>query len=147
VTVIKPSHPGDDFNDVLKKQGIQGVEAYVKPYLNPHRETPPLSSSTPFRSHISAEANSFQQTNREASEMSFPSPTKPNNIEIISKYLVSKIREMKAFEGSSIGDKARQEVKIYMENFDKSTLQLYGLEEILTIRTVINEVWKPKSTS
>ncbi len=55
--------------------------------------------------------------------MSFPSPTKPNNIEIISKYLASKIREMKAFEGSSIGDKARQEVKTYMENFDKSTLQ------------------------
>ena len=123
VTVIKPSNSGDDFNDVLKKQGVQGVETYVKPYLNPHREAPPLSSSMPSRSHISAEASSFEQTNREAPEMKFPSPTKPNNIEIISKYLSSKIREMKAFEGSSIGDKARQEVKIYMENFDKATLQ------------------------
>jgi ATP-dependent exoDNAse (exonuclease V) alpha subunit len=123
VVLIKPSHPGDDFNDVLKKQGVQGVETYVKPYLNPHREAPPLSSSTPSRSHISAEASSFEQTNRGASEMKFPAPTKPNNIEIISKYLASKIREMKAFEGSSIGDKARQEVKAYMENFDKTTLQ------------------------
>ena len=123
VTVIKPSHSGDDFNDVLKKQGIQGVEAYVKPYLNPYRETLPLPSSTPFRNHVSVEANNFEQTNREAPEMSFSSPIKPNNIEIISKYLVSKIKEMKAFEGSSIGDKARQEVKTYMENLDKTTLQ------------------------
>jgi phage/plasmid primase-like uncharacterized protein len=123
VTVISPSHPGDDFNDVLKKQGVQGVQEYVKPYLDPHRETLPLPSSTPSRSHISAEADSFEQTNREAPGMSFSPPTKPNNIEIISKYLASKIREMKAFEGSSIGDKARQEVKTYMENFDKTTLQ------------------------
>ena len=123
VTVIKPSHPGDDFNDVLKKQGIQGVEAYVKPYLNPHRETLSSPSATPSRNHATVETNGFEQTNREAPGMGFPPPTKPNNIEIISKYLASKIREMKAFEGSSIGDKARQEVKIYMENFDKTTLQ------------------------
>lgn len=123
MVLIKPSNPGDDFNDVLKKQGVQGVETYVKPYLNPHRESPPLSSSTPSRSHISAEANSFEQTNREAPEMKFPSPTKANNIEIISKYLASKIKKMKAFEGSSIGDKARQEIKTYMENLDKTTLQ------------------------
>ena len=123
VTAIKPSHPGDDFNDVLKKQGIQGVEAYVKPYLNPHRETLSSPSATPSRNHATVETNGFEQTNREAPGMGFPPPTKPNNIEIISKYLASKIREMKAFEGSSIGDKARQEVKIYMENFDKTTLQ------------------------
>ncbi len=123
VVLIKPSHPGDDFNDVLKKQGAQGVEGYVKPYLNPHRETLPSPSTTPSHNHAPAETNSFEQTNRGAPEMKFPAPTKPNNIEIISKYLASKIREMKAFEGSSIGDKARQEVKTYMENFDKTTLQ------------------------
>ncbi len=123
VTVIKPSHPGDDFNDVLKKQGIQGMEAYVNPYLNPHRETPPQPSTTPSRNHVVAEANSFEQMNRETPGMSFSPSTKSNNIEIISKYLASKIKEMKAFEGSSIGDKARQEVKTYMENFDKTTLQ------------------------
>lgn len=123
VVLIKPSIPGDDFNDVLKKQGIQGVEAYVKPYLNPHRESLPLSSSTPSHNHTPAEANNFEQRNREAPEMSFPQPIKPNNIEVISEYLTSKIKEMKAFEGSSIGDKARQELKTYMENLDKTTLQ------------------------
>ncbi len=36
VTVIKPDRRDEDFkdfNDVLKKQGIEGVQAYVKPYL------------------------------------------------------------------------------------------------------------------
>jgi ATP-dependent exoDNAse (exonuclease V) alpha subunit len=33
VTIIKPTTSGDDFNDVLKKQGRQGVQDYLKPYL------------------------------------------------------------------------------------------------------------------
>ncbi len=33
VDIIKPATPGHDFNDVLKEQGIQGVNAHVKPCL------------------------------------------------------------------------------------------------------------------
>jgi len=91
--------------------------------INNHRGTLSQPSTTPSRNHVVAEANSFEQMNREIPGMSFSPPTKSNNIEIISKYLASKIKEMKSFEGSSIGDKARQEVKTYMENFDKTTLQ------------------------
>ncbi|MBA3813325.1 MAG: hypothetical protein H0X26_02350 [Alphaproteobacteria bacterium] len=35
-SIIKPSQPGEDSNDVIKKQGKQGVQTYMQPYLNPH---------------------------------------------------------------------------------------------------------------
>jgi hypothetical protein len=34
VQIIKPTTPGQDFNDVLKEQGVKGVTEYVKPYLS-----------------------------------------------------------------------------------------------------------------
>lgn len=38
VTVIKPQTPGDDFNDVLKKQGVEGVKDHLK-NIGTHMET------------------------------------------------------------------------------------------------------------
>jgi ATP-dependent exoDNAse (exonuclease V) alpha subunit len=54
VDVIKPSTPGQDFNDVLKEQGKQGVVEYVKPYLKVTFKT----SLT--RTEITKEASCFE---------------------------------------------------------------------------------------
>ena len=40
-SIIKPLDPGDDFNDVLKKKGIKGVQGYLKPYLDPEKSIAP----------------------------------------------------------------------------------------------------------
>jgi hypothetical protein len=60
VAIINPKTPGDDFNDVLKKQGIPGIQEYVKPYLTPDQQAIqklPISHETavaqtaPLRTH------------------------------------------------------------------------------------------------
>jgi len=120
VTILKPTHPGDDLNDVLKKQGIQGVQAYVKPYLNPHRQdlSQPQPSRTSYHNH------GLTETKNEALRTHSSQPTNPpSNIEIISAYLREQFRKMKAFEGSSIADDARREIKKHMEMIHKTTLQ------------------------
>lgn len=123
VALIKPSHPGDDFNDVLKKQGIQGVQVYVKPYLAPRKEAVSQTLVYPRHNPDLIETKDFQKMKSKAPEVLLSQPTKPNNIEIIAKYLAEKIQKMKAFEGSSLADKARQELKATMESFDARTLE------------------------
>lgn len=36
-SIIRPTDPGDDFNDVLKKKGVKAVQDYLKPYLDPEK--------------------------------------------------------------------------------------------------------------
>ncbi len=100
VSIIKPFQPGDDFNDVLKKEGIPGVQKYVTPYLNPHPQT-----------HESDKEISKAQINTEPS---------PDPLKTISHYLRSKLTEIKTFEGSYLADKAREELKDYLETLHKT---------------------------
>ncbi len=116
VSIIKPSQSGDDFNDVLKKEGKKGVQEYVTPYLDPH---PKIHESTPhFRN---------QEVPQETKTPMNPAP-EPNSIESISQYLNSAIKEMKAFEGSYLADKARQELKAYMETLRKNERTLEAVK-------------------
>lgn len=45
VVMVKPQKEGQDFNDVLKKEGIEGVQAYLSPYTVKRIE--PLKDKTP----------------------------------------------------------------------------------------------------
>ncbi len=45
VVMVRPQKEGQDFNDVLKKEGIEGIQAYLSPYTV--KRTEPLKDKTP----------------------------------------------------------------------------------------------------
>jgi Toprim domain len=98
VSVIMPTQPGEDFNDVLKKEGIEGVKTYVKDYLAPELQHTPA----------------FQANEKET--LKAPSPT---FMETVVPYLEAKLREIKAFEGSSLANQAKQDLDLYLKLFEK----------------------------
>ncbi|OJW53855.1 MAG: hypothetical protein BGO67_07110 [Alphaproteobacteria bacterium 41-28] len=99
VSTIKPTHPGDDFNDVLKKQGAKVVQEYVKDYLN----------------------NVSQIQELKFIERSFQSQTDNlSSSEKLASYLESLIKDMKAFPGTSVDTKAKQELDFYIRVLEKN---------------------------
>ncbi|MBP6952113.1 MAG: toprim domain-containing protein, partial [Alphaproteobacteria bacterium] len=139
VSIIKPTQPGDDFNDVLKKQGLTGVQEYVKPYLNldgqnahdshPSKETD-LVQKTAFDSKLSLKEEALNRV-PSTSIPSLPSSMdkpKPNPIESVSQYLESLLRKIKNFEGCSLADEAKQELKTYMQILQKNEITLQALK-------------------
>lgn len=107
VSIIKPTQPGDDFNDVLKKQGISGVQEYVKPYLNLDRQ---VAQNLPI-----------------VSNEIFSKP-EPKPIEIVSNYGGSLLRKVKHFEGYSLGEEAKLELKAYLQLLQKNEITLPALK-------------------
>jgi len=99
VSIIKPTHPGDDFNDVLKKQGSKGVQEYVKEYLS---DVPQIQE--------------FKSITR---SVQFHTDTSTSS-EKIASYLESVIKDMKAFEGTSLENKAKQELDFYIKILEKN---------------------------
>ncbi|HUX79179.1 MAG TPA: toprim domain-containing protein [Alphaproteobacteria bacterium] len=106
-SIIRPSQPGDDFNDVLKKQGVQSVQSYVKPYLDPNKEklTQPSISS---------------QNRAQATKTTYYPVEKTNSIDVIADYIQSKLRDIKAYEGTHLADRAKEELKDYMQTLQKN---------------------------
>lgn len=149
VSIIKPNSPGDDFNDVLKKQGISGVQEYVKPYLDPDRQPlqgldvykgPSLEApltATPKapaqEAQLSLKEETLNSTSPSTLKASPSSPTsstntvtkpEPKPIEIISDYVGSLLRKVKHFEGYSLGEEAKQELKTYLKLLQKNEITL-----------------------
>lgn len=112
---MKPHNPGEDFNDILKKQGRKGVQAYVQPYLNPNAEKDAQASLTTASSKLEA-----QKTNQPI----VSSTDRPSNMNIIAKFIEDKMRMIKVYEGSSISEDAKQELKYYLETFHKNEKML-----------------------
>jgi len=110
VLMVKPAHPGDDFNDVLKKEEKKGIQDYVKEYLD--TEPPAL------------------QTQRIQKAESLPQmkADQPSPIAKIASYLEAKIKEMKTFEGTYIADQARKELETYAQIFAKNENMLQNLK-------------------
>ncbi|MBL8676067.1 MAG: toprim domain-containing protein, partial [Alphaproteobacteria bacterium] len=136
VSIIKPIQPGDDFNDVLKKQGPIGVKKYVKPYLNLEKENTQGSLSskeTDLVQKATLDPKLSESLNRMPSS-SIPSLSssidkpKPNPIEAVSQYLESLLRKIKNFEGCSLADEAKQELKTYMQILQKNEITLQALK-------------------
>ena len=139
VSIIKPTHPGDDFNDVLKKQGPIGVQEYVKPYLNidgqndhdshPSKETGLAQKATldPKFSLREEALNRVPSSSLPPLSSSMDKP-KPNPIETVSQYLESLLRKIKNFEGCSLADEAKQELKTYMQILQKNEITLQALK-------------------
>jgi hypothetical protein len=136
VSLIKPIQPGDDFNDVLKKQGPIGVQEYVKPYLNLEKENTHGSYSSkeigpvqkvPFDPKCSSREEPLNHVSSSSLPSSIDKP-KPNPIEAVSQYLESLLRKIKNFEGCSLADEAKQELKIYMQILQKNEITLQALK-------------------
>lgn len=115
VFIIKPRNPGEDFNDVLKIQGRKGVQAYVQPYLNSHAEKEAQASLTTSSSKLEAQ---------KINQPMVSSTDRPSNIAIIAKFIEDKMRMIKTYEGSSIAEDAKQELKYYLETFQKNERML-----------------------
>ena len=101
VTVIKPNNLHEDFNDVLRKEGPQGVQACLNSYTQKQAHA--------LQTH---EVDKGTQAGILESD-------KPNSIQTISKYLEDKIKEIKTFDGSFIADQAREELRNYMKSLHK----------------------------
>lgn len=54
--------------------------------------------------------------------------SKPNPIEAVSQYLESLLRKIKNFEGCSVADEAKQELKTYMRILQKNEITLQALK-------------------
>jgi phage/plasmid primase-like uncharacterized protein len=115
VLIIKPSHPGDDFNDVLKKDNVQGVRAYLKSYLDPEKQMKVQqrieTQSSDFGKH------SFVESSRSTA---FHSASATQSIEVISDYIQSKMRDIKAYEGTSLAHEAKDELRNYLVTLQKN---------------------------
>ncbi|MBP9777462.1 MAG: toprim domain-containing protein, partial [Alphaproteobacteria bacterium] len=139
VSIIKPTQPGDDFNDVLKKQGPIGVQEYVKPYINLEKQnvfSPPLSKEADLapKPTLDPKLSLGEEALNSMSSSSIPplpstmDKPKPNPIEAVSQYLESLLRKIKNFEGCSLADEAKQELKTYMQILQKNEITLQALK-------------------
>lgn len=153
VAIIKPNSPGDDLNDVLKKQGISGVQEYVKPYLDLDRKaiqgldvskgTSPETAQTAIPRASTQEAQlplkeeTLNRTSPSIPQISISSSTsspntvakpEPKPIEVISDYVGSLLRKVKHFEGYSLGEEAKQELKAYLQLLQKNEITLPALK-------------------
>jgi ATP-dependent exoDNAse (exonuclease V) alpha subunit len=109
-SIIKPFHPGDDFNDIIKKQGAKGVQEYVKDYLNP--------DITITRELPKVESLHFSKTNQ------------PTFTEKMASYLESVVKDIKTFEGTSLADKAKQELDFYIKVLEKDETRMMELRDL-----------------
>jgi ATP-dependent exoDNAse (exonuclease V) alpha subunit len=123
-SIIKPNTPGEDFNDVLRKQGRQGVQAYVGPYLNPDAEKEAQASGIINAGRLEAQKITETQKLTQTAIAPSSSTNRVNNIEIISRYIEAKIREVKAYEGTSLGREVKEEFRSYLETFQKDERML-----------------------
>ncbi|HUX78159.1 MAG TPA: AAA family ATPase, partial [Alphaproteobacteria bacterium] len=110
VITIKPAGPGDDFNDVLKKHGAKGIQDYVKDYLN--------HDITVTRDLPKVEKLHSSRTNQ------------PTSTEKMASYLESVVKDIKTFEGTSLADKARQELDFYIKALEKDETQMMELRAL-----------------
>lgn len=108
VVIIKPTVPGDDFNDILKKEGIKGIQEYVKDHLDPtiQKTTSNLSELT---------MNPIPKT---ASQL--PETKTSDQHETLLKYVDSKLKEIKIYEGTSIAHQAKKDLKSFLKVFEKN---------------------------
>ena len=152
VVIIKPNEPGDGFNEVLKKQGVAGIQEYVKPYLDPERQH--IQSLHSSNEHDSGQSTILESKgldpkvleaplslkedslHREFSSVTTPAPLsspsnkpEPKPIEIAADYIESLLRKTKAFEGYSLGDEAKQELKTYLQLLQRNEITLPALME------------------
>lgn len=157
VSIIKPNVPGDDFNDVLKKQGISGVQEYVKPYFDSEKQAVqniPISHETgavqtaplrteghtqdalPLEGFLPLKEDYLNRELSSAIETSTPLPPssritakpEPQPIETVSEYVGSLLRKVNHFEGYSLGEEAKQELKTYLELLEKNEITLPALK-------------------
>jgi hypothetical protein len=135
VLIIKPSHTGDDFNDVLKKNNVQGVRAYLKPYLDPEKQ---------MRGQQKIEAQTINNGKQPITEPSRStashSASASQLLEVISDYIQSKMKDIKAYEGTSLAHQAKDELRNYLATLQKNDTFFQDLKE--QNKELIKEVQK-----
>lgn len=124
VSIIRPAQPGEDFNDVLKKNGRQGVQAYVQSYLNLNKEKEIQASISINTSKVQTQKLFEIQKITQVKKTTPSSTDRSNNIEIISRYIEDRLRQIKAYEGTSLAHEAKEELRSYFETFQKDKRML-----------------------
>ena len=134
VAIIKPQQPGDDFNDVLKKQGIGALQEYVKAYLRPEQEKGPEINAAQKVTTEPSIPNSKQNLIFDSfsplspSTIGSSSKSERSDIAIVSDYVESLLNKVKNFEGYSLGDDAKQELKTYLQLLQRNEITLPALK-------------------
>jgi hypothetical protein len=124
VLIIKPSHPGEDFNDVLKKENVQGVRAYLKPYLDLEKQMRVQQRIETQNSDLGK--HSFVESSRSTASHS---ASATQSIEVIADYIESKMRDIKAYEGTSLAHEAKDELRNYLITLQKNDTLLQDLKD------------------
>lgn len=118
VSMIKPAHPGDDFNDVLKKEGIKGVQEYVKEYHDPSMQAlQEVPKGEEVRSLSTHQPKAIEPDLKVVK-------VNPDSIETLYTYMEEKIKKIKTFEGSSLADEAKRELDTYITILGKDEARM-----------------------
>ncbi|MBX9621542.1 MAG: MobA/MobL family protein [Alphaproteobacteria bacterium] len=124
VLIIKPSHPGDDFNDVLKKEHVQGVRGYLKSYLDPEKQM-----KVQHRIEAQTINNGKQSLAKISRSTASHLASASQSLEVISDYIQSKMRDIKAYEGTSLAHEAKDELRNYLTTLQKNDTLLQDLKD------------------
>ena len=100
VSIIKPFNPGQDFNDVLKEKGPQGVQDYVREYHDPKKLL-------------------FQEVHKTEIQKSVTPRSQISSIKKIASHMEDKLKEIKLYQNSSLGEDARKDLSVYIQLFEK----------------------------
>ncbi|MBT5390687.1 MAG: AAA family ATPase [Alphaproteobacteria bacterium] len=100
VTIIKPSKSGQDFNDVLKEKGPQGVRDYMKACHDTKK-------------------SQVQEVHKPEIQLDATPRSKISSIEKIASYMEDKLKEIKLDQNSSLGEDARKDLSAYIQLFTK----------------------------
>lgn len=90
------------------------LQDYVKPY--------PLDKRT--QTSITKTPKSEAQKRTQPTKTPSSSAEDSNNLNTIAKYIEDKIREIKAYEGTSLGREAKEELRAYLKTFQKDARML-----------------------
>ena len=126
VLIIKPSNPGDDFNDVLKKDNVQGVRAYLKPYLDPEKQ---IQMNVQQRTEAPISGLVKYSLTEVSGSTASHSASPLQSMEVITDYIESKMKDIKAYEGTSLAHEAKDELRNYLVTLQKNDTLLQALKD------------------
>lgn len=92
VTIIQPTTAGEDFNDVLNREGIAGVKAYVGSYVSPIEQQ--ADRAVPVKTTLLDKAVSSSHK--------------------IAAHLTEQLQLYKDYAGTTIAKEAQQELTAYL---------------------------------
>jgi len=111
-----------------KRQHIQygvvtkSLQDYVKPVLEPN-------VNKPYQDPSQNQSKLQIQPSTQLSRTNVSSANNSNNLDTIAKYIEDKIKEIKAYQGTSLAREAKEELRSYLETFQKDERMLQNFRD------------------